>query len=70
MVEWVGSFKKFSLIAILGCFLLIGFLATSIASYYVSKAKIRQVVLTRELPLASDNLHSEIKSIICGLHWH
>lgn len=64
MVEHLSVFKKSSLIVILGLFLLTGFLATSIASYYVSKANIRKAVLTRELPLASDNIHSEIQRIL------
>jgi len=64
MVERLSSFKKSELITVLGVFLLFGFIATSVASYYVSKSNIRQAVITRELPLASDNIHSEIQRIL------
>jgi signal transduction histidine kinase len=64
MVEYLSLFRKSSLVAILGVFLLTGFIATSVASYYVSKANIRQAVINRELPLASDNIHSEIQGIL------
>jgi signal transduction histidine kinase len=64
MVKRFGEFTKSSLILLLGGFLLTGFLATSIASYYVSKASIRQTVLERELPLSSDNIYSEIQRIL------
>jgi signal transduction histidine kinase len=64
MIKRFGECNKSSLIALLGGFLLTGFLATSIASYYVSKASIRQTVLERELPLSSDNIYSEIQRIL------
>lgn len=64
MVEKLSSFNKKSLIAVLGIFLLTGFLATSIASYYVSKANIHRSLLERELPLASDNIYSEIQRLL------
>jgi signal transduction histidine kinase len=64
MVERLSSFRKLSLIAFLGLFLLSGFIATSVASYYVSKSNIRKTVMQRELPLASDNIHSEIQRIL------
>jgi signal transduction histidine kinase len=64
MVIPLSLFKKSSLVALLGLFLLAGFLATSVVSYGVSKANIRQAVITRELPLASDNIHSEIQRIL------
>lgn len=64
MVEKLGLFNKTKLIGILGAFLLAGFMATSIASYFISKANIRESVLMHELPLASDNIHSEIQRIL------
>jgi signal transduction histidine kinase len=64
MVEQLEFFKKSSLIVVLGLFLMAGFFATAIASYHVSKNHIRHVISTRELPLASDNIHSEIQRIL------
>lgn len=64
MVEKLGSFNKTGLVVVLGLFLLAGFMATSIASYYISKANIREAVMMHELPLASDNIHSEIQRIL------
>jgi hypothetical protein len=44
-------------------FLLIaGFLATSFASYYVSRASLRRGIRQNELPLTSDNVFSEIQN--------
>ncbi|ERI53092.1 hypothetical protein N878_00530 [Pseudomonas sp. EGD-AK9] len=38
-----------------------GFLATSLASYYASRASIRHNIVNTELPLTSDNIYSEIQ---------
>lgn len=38
-----------------------GFVATSLASYYVSKASIHNSIVDSELPLTSDNVYSEIQ---------
>lgn len=38
-----------------------GFIATSLASYYVSKASIHNSIVESELPLTSDNVYSEIQ---------
>jgi diguanylate cyclase (GGDEF)-like protein len=38
-----------------------GFLATSLVSYFVSKAAIRSSIIEQELPLTSDNVYSEIQ---------
>ncbi len=38
-----------------------GFIATSLASYYVSRASIRSSIVDNELPLTSDNVYSEIQ---------
>jgi signal transduction histidine kinase len=64
MVERLAGFSKAVLVTILGLFLLTGFLVTTIASYYVSANNIRENVMTRELPLARDNIHSEIQRIL------
>ncbi len=41
--------------------LIVGFLATSLASYMVSMATVRQSLITSDLPLTSDNIYSEIQ---------
>jgi diguanylate cyclase (GGDEF)-like protein len=46
-----------ALIALLGC----GFLATSLLSYYASRASIRDNIVNTELPLTSDTVYSEIQ---------
>ncbi|WP_017901502.1 sensor domain-containing diguanylate cyclase [Pseudomonas asplenii] len=46
-----------TLIALLGC----GFLATSLLSYYASRASIRDGIINTELPLTSDTVYSEIQ---------
>ncbi|NWB94710.1 GGDEF domain-containing protein [Pseudomonas gingeri] len=46
-----------TLIALLGC----GFLATSLLSYYASRASIRSGIVNTELPLTSDTVYSEIQ---------
>lgn len=46
-----------TLVALLGC----GFLATSLLSYYASRASIRDTIVNTELPLTSDTVYSEIQ---------
>ncbi len=41
--------------------LVIGFLLTSLASYYTSKRSIRSAIVDTELPLTADNIYSEIQ---------
>jgi diguanylate cyclase (GGDEF)-like protein len=41
--------------------LIIGFLTTSLVSYYVSKMSIRGAIVEQELPLTSDTIYSEIQ---------
>ncbi len=50
--------RLFILISIL---LVAGFLATSLASYLISKAGVREAIIARELPITSDNIYSEIQ---------
>lgn len=42
-------------------FLTLGFVATSLASYFVSRNAIRHEIVTNELPLTTDNVYSEIQ---------
>ena len=45
----------------LSLLLVSGFLITSLASYYVSRASLREQISKHELPLTSDNVYSEIQ---------
>ncbi|MCW0232057.1 MAG: sensor domain-containing diguanylate cyclase [Ferrovibrio sp.] len=49
------------LVATVTALLVIGFLATSFASYFVSRQSLRDAVVETELPLTSDNIYSEIQ---------
>lgn len=49
------------LVATVTALLVIGFLATSLASYFVSRQSLRDAVIETELPLTSDNIYSEIQ---------
>lgn len=53
--------SKRKVIFLLWVLLCIGFFATSIASYYVSKNSIRDAIVNSELPLTADNIYSEIQ---------
>lgn len=53
--------SKRKVILILWVLLCIGFFATSIVSYYVSKNAISDAIITNELPLTADNIYSEIQ---------
>lgn len=52
---------KRKLMTILSLLLSTGFMLTSLVSYYVSKASIRESIVVNELPLTSDNIYSEIQ---------
>ncbi len=49
------------LVLIISLFLITGFAATSLASYYVSRASLRSHIKLNELPLTCDNIYSEIQ---------
>lgn len=53
--------KKKQLILIVSMMLVTGFLATSLASYFVSRASLRAQITENELPLTRDNIYSEIQ---------
>lgn len=53
--------KKNNLILIVSLLLITGFVATSLASYYVSRSSLRSQITKKELPLTSDNIYSEIQ---------
>lgn len=52
---------KYRLLLLLGTLLLLGFLATTLVSYFVSKNQIHRSIVENELPLTSDNIYSEIQ---------
>jgi diguanylate cyclase (GGDEF)-like protein len=52
---------KAKLITLLCLLLSAGFLATTLVSYYVSRAAIDESITATELPLTSDNVYSEIQ---------
>ncbi|MDK9706013.1 MAG: cache domain-containing protein [Desulforhopalus sp.] len=49
------------LLPIISVLLVVGFLFTSFASYFVSRASLRLEIAENELPLTSDNIYSEIQ---------
>ena len=54
-------FGKRRLAVVVTVLLVIGFVATALASYYVSKDALRQQIIESGLPLTSDNIYSEIQ---------
>jgi diguanylate cyclase (GGDEF)-like protein len=56
--------KRLRLLIIITILLVIGFLSTSIASYWVSSQAIRSHIISNELPIAGDNIYSEIQKDI------
>ncbi len=52
---------KRKLMTLLSLLLSTGFMLTSLVSYFVSKASIRESIVVNELPLTSDNIYSEIQ---------
>jgi len=53
------SKKLYVLVAVI-LLLVVGFLATSLVSYYVARDSMASQISEQALPLKSDNLHSEI----------
>jgi len=49
------------LVVLLGVILAVGFLATTLASFFVSRGSLREGIVGSELPLIADNLYSEIQ---------
>lgn len=54
-------FKRQRLLLWLSILLAMGFFATTLSSYYVSKQAILNAIVAQELPLASSNIYSEIQ---------
>ncbi len=55
------AIHKRRLLGILTLLLVVGFLATSLISYFVSVTIMRQQIVTNSLPLTSDTIYSEIQ---------
>lgn len=53
--------NKRKLILTIGLILVVGFMATSLISYFVSLSLLRSEITINELPLTSDNIYSEIQ---------
>ena len=53
--------QKKQLLIILSLILVVGFLMTSLASYFVSRASLRDQIASTTLPLTSDTIYSEIQ---------
>lgn len=53
--------EKIKLISAISVLLVMGFLVTSLASYFVSRASLRSEISLNALPLTSDNIYSEIQ---------
>ncbi len=53
--------EKIKLVPVISVLLVTGFLVTSLASYFVSRASLRSEISYNELPLTSDNIYSEIQ---------
>ncbi len=53
---------RHGLIVFISILLVVGFVATSLASYFVSVRSVRQSIITQELPLTSDTIYSEIQN--------
>ncbi len=54
-------FGKRRLVLVVTSLLVVGFVATALASYFVSKASLREQIIHSGLPLTSDNIYSEIQ---------
>lgn len=61
MVSVHRIFDGRRLLVVLSVLLTLGFFVTTLGSYYVSKAAIRQAIIGQELPLASSNIYIELQ---------
>jgi diguanylate cyclase (GGDEF)-like protein len=53
--------QKKHIVLVISLLLVGGFLATALATYYVSRESLRAEIVLNELPLTSDNIYSEIQ---------
>jgi len=57
----VQRMKKNNQLTIISLLLIVGFMLTSLISYFVSRAELRSQITLNQLPLTSDNIYSEIQ---------
>lgn len=55
------QFKRNRLLLFVSLALTVGFLLTSLASYFVSRASLREQIVQHELPLTQDSVYSEVQ---------
>jgi two-component sensor histidine kinase len=61
--------QRRKLVVTLSLLLIVGFLATSLVSYFVSRASLRSQIESTGLPLTSDNIYTEIKKeLLCPIY--
>jgi hypothetical protein len=60
MKKYILSQKR-KLVLAISLLVLIGFLTTSLVSFFVSRSSLRRQIQTSSLPLTSDNIYSEIQ---------
>jgi diguanylate cyclase (GGDEF)-like protein len=56
------SLRSSVILSLLGSLIGIGFLVTTLASFYTSRASLRQAIITTELPLISNAVYSDIRN--------
>jgi len=61
MIKSLKVFHGQRLLVLISLLLSIGFFATSLGSYFVSRNVIREAILGRELPLAASNIYVELQ---------
>jgi len=61
MAQSLRVFDRRSLILIIGLLLSVGFFATTLFGYFVSRDAIRNAIIGQDLPLTSSNIYSEIQ---------
>ena len=61
MTAWV-TFKRPIILGLLGIVVGLGFLATTLSSYYTSRTALRENIINTELPLVSNAVYGEVRN--------
>jgi len=61
MTAWV-TFKRPVILGLLGALISLGFLATTLSSYYTSRTALRENIINTELPLVSNAVYGEVRN--------
>jgi diguanylate cyclase (GGDEF)-like protein len=61
MTAWV-TFKRPVILGLLGALIGLGFLATTLSSYYTSRTALRENIINTELPLVSNAVYGEVRN--------